>query len=124
MASQRRKLFSVIAVAIALASSCTGCSVECAGAYIPVPAVWLDGSPWLAAHPGQSLRACFAEHCQIANREQVLVQLMQGNTQLGQLEPLTVTTAPADAEQLISRRVALKEFTEPGAPCGDIDTWV
>jgi hypothetical protein len=76
----------------------------------------------LAVHPGESLEACFAERCQEVRAEQAVVQLTQGNTDLGRPELLTVSMTGADPRQLVNERVALNQVIEPSA-CGNVDYW-
>lgn len=111
------------AAVVLVASICAGCTFgPCAEPNIPSPAVWLDASLWLAAHPGGTLRACFAQHCQAIGIERQPVQLVQRNSHVGRPQLLTVSTTGAGAHQLLSQSVALKHITQHGA-CGAIDYW-
>lgn len=113
-----------MAAAVAVAATFTGCTQHaCAGPAVLSPAVWLDASLWLAAHRGESLRACFARRCQVVDdTEREPAQLPQGNGDLGSHQRLTVSTAGIHSRQLLTRRVALKDVTEHG-PCGDLHYW-
>jgi len=58
-------LWAIIAIAV---TSSTGCVPHaCATAAQFPPGVWLDPSPWLAAHPGSALTACLDGNCKKAD---------------------------------------------------------
>jgi hypothetical protein len=115
--------FGCAAVAILVASACSGCAPRaCAGPAMLSPAVWLDASSWLAAHPGVPLRACFDHHCQQINSQHEPVQLRQLDTNPATPERLTISSTSPDGRTLFNDSVALKETVEHG-PCGDVQFW-
>jgi len=87
------------------------------------PAVFLDASPWLSAHPHASLRACYAGRCEtIDATTHEPVQLAQFHGILGTRQLLTIASQGSRPQQLINEQLSLKRKTTPG-PCGSVDYW-
>lgn len=123
-----RRRWSAVWAATALAvASLTGCATQvCNEAARWPPGVWLDASPWLAAHPGASLSACLNERCKKADAGATSVlQLIISNParlpQPGKATYLLTVTAAGATPLKVQARVTLHRSQVRG-PCGT-ETW-
>jgi hypothetical protein len=74
-----------------LCAALSGCAAPvCGEAAAWPPGVWLDPTPWLAAHPGMSLSGCLDGTCKtaVANSRSLLQLIL----------PASASPAPGDAE--------------------------
>lgn len=105
-------------VASAAAIAVSGCGTlqprVCAGPAEGPPGIELDATPWLGAHPGESLEACLASRCSV---------LAQGQETAGLQAPMqniagTYTLILRSGGVVVAReQIHLADQTAAG-PCG------
>lgn len=125
---RRSRAVAVGAVTVALVTTllCAGCTPAgraCDGPGIPVPAVWVDASEWLAAHPGAEVTACYDGRYQtLPADDSGLAQLVNTSGNYKAPRALTIDSAHTATRLHISRRIALNSarFSDP---CGGGTTW-
>jgi hypothetical protein len=67
---KRRGLLAAIGLVPLIGALLSGCvPVACEEAAAWPPGVWLDPTPWLAAHPGSTLTACLGSRCKTATSD-------------------------------------------------------
>jgi hypothetical protein len=120
-----RTAAAALVLAAAISLLCAGCTpmLACSGPGIPSPAVWLDASAWLAAHPGAELRACYGGRCQTVTADQPrAAQLIHVGTDEVSSRLLTVDST-AIAPLHLAIRLGLNSHTFTGGACGPVTTW-
>jgi hypothetical protein len=112
--------FGLVPLVGALLSGCLPASCEEAAAW--PPGVWLDPTPWLAAHPGSTLTACLGGNCKKANSAT--------NSVLQLIAPSSPSSSNATYKLTVSsstgfhthRDVTLVE-SSVSSPCGKQTWW-
>lgn len=106
---RRSAVWAIIAVA-----SLTGCVPHaCASAAQWPPGVWLDPSPWLAAHPASPLTVCLDGNCKKADATTTsILQLVNPNRaharKTGKATYLLTITARNSTPLKVQTRVTLQ----------------
>jgi hypothetical protein len=124
---RRRALarWAILAVAVA---SLTGCVPQvCATAAQFPPGVWLDPSPWLAAHSESTLTACLDGGCKKADAAttavlQMSVPYRSPAPETGKATYVLTVTSGGSSPLRIRTRVTLHESQVSG-PCGTQTWW-
>lgn len=118
-------LWAIIAIAV---TSLTGCVPHaCATAAQFPPGVWLDPSPWLAAHPGSALTACLDGNCKKADAAttsivQLTVPYRSPAPETGKATYVLTITSRGSVPLKVLTRVTLHESHVTG-PCGTQTWW-
>jgi len=114
---------AVLALTITAGLLGAGCTEQvCAGPAQLVPAVFLDASPWLAAHPDAQLRACYGSGpCRtLTHGSDSQAQLPIGSGGWHGAHVLTIQSTDAAAPVHVERQVTLHEVIS-GQGCARTD---
>lgn len=120
------RLLGVTALAIGAVVGCASPRV-CNGPNRPAPDVLLDGAPWAATHPSDTVLACVNGRCQAISgtsfSEHSLFLPTPAGPSAGRTVTVTVTADERGRQVLrVSRRVRPVRQTEDG-PCGKVRWW-
>lgn len=118
-------LWAIIVLAVA---SLTGCVPRaCASAAQWPPGVWLDPSPWLAAHPESALTVCLDGNCKKADAKttsvlQLAIPFRSHAPEMGKATYVLTITSRSSPPLKVQNRVTLHE-SHVTSPCGTQTWW-
>ncbi|MGO4536252.1 hypothetical protein [Leifsonia sp. 2MCAF36] len=92
---------------------------------IQPPHIAVDARAWHGAHPGGTVRICYAGSCDEKDDSALEFELIVPAAMApGEEHPLAVTETDSDGTGTFTARVALERIPgQPGAPCPMPDQW-
>lgn len=112
--------FGLVPLVGALLSGCV--PVSCEGAAAWPPGVWLDPTPWLAAHPGSTLTACLGGNCKKASSAtNSVLQLIVSSSPSSSNATYKLTVSSSTGFRT-HRDITLVE-SSVSSPCGKQSWW-
>jgi hypothetical protein len=123
---RRRGLLAALGIVPLVGALLSGCVAPvCNEAAAWPPGVWLDPTPWLAAHPGSTLTACLDGNCKKTDPDtKSLIQLfVSASTHSPSSNDATYTlTISSSTPIYITRSVTLSE-SSVSSSCGTQTWW-